>query len=189
MGRDLAEGARRGHTRAVNRAYALATTAAVLLSACSSSGTTDPSAAGTPPADFCDAMASAATTGSPAVEALNALFDTIDTMGAGATEGDLDALHTVGTDAVSTASLYAAALTNASALAPAGSTADVDTLSDYWTLYVVGLGQIAETAPTYGSLIDQMDALQASDTAAALISDQPAAQQRVNDAYIAECSS
>ncbi len=66
---------------------------------------------------------------------------------------------------------------------------DLETLSQYWTLYVAGLGQIAETATSYGSLVDQTNALIQRDRPAALVTEQPAAQQNVNDAYIAECAS
>ncbi|MCB2412620.1 hypothetical protein LGT39_07150 [Demequina sp. TTPB684] len=167
---------------------ALAATSVLFVSACSSPGTDDPSGAPEPAKNFCDAMAAAATTAPPAVEALDSLFTTMDAMSAGATEGDLDALHTAGAETVATATEYAATLEEAAVLAPAGTTPDVETLADYWTLYVVGLGQIAETAPSYGSLVDQTSALQSSEVASSLITEQPAAQQRVNDSYLTECT-
>jgi hypothetical protein len=167
---------------------ALAATSVLFLSACASTGGDDPSAAPETATNFCDAMAAAATAAPPAVEALDALFTTMDAMGAGASEGDLDTLHTAGTETVATATDYAATLEAAAALAPAGTAPDVETLSNYWTLYVLGLGQIAETATSYGSLIDQTSALQSSEAASALVTEQPAAQQRVNDSYIAECT-
>ncbi|WP_291379415.1 hypothetical protein [Demequina sp.] len=168
---------------------ALAATSVLLLSACASSGSNDdPSAQPEPAKNFCDAMAAAATVAPPAVEALESLFTTMDEMSAGSPEGAIDTLHAAGTETASAATDYAAALDEAATLAPAGTAPDVETLSDYWTLYVVGLGQIAETAPSYGSLVDQTSALQSSEEASALIAEQPAAQQRVNDSYIAECT-
>jgi len=133
-------------------------------------------------------MAAAAAAAPPAVTALDGLFTTVDAMSTSATEGDLESLHTAGTEAVSAATAYAATLANAATLAPAGTVADLETLSDYWTLYVVGLGQVAETATSYGSMIDQNTALQSNAEASALVTDQPAAQQRVNASYVAECS-
>jgi hypothetical protein len=167
---------------------ALIATSALLLTACASSGTTDPSGEPAPAKNFCDAMAAAAAAAPPAVTALDSLFATVDAMSAGSTEGELDGLHAAGTEAVSTATDYAATLNDAATLAPAGTVPDLETLSGYWTLYVVGLGQIAETATSYGSMIDQTAALEASEEASALVTEQPSAQQRVNDAYIAECT-
>lgn len=167
---------------------ALVATSTLLLSACASSGTADPSAAPKPAENFCDAIAAAAETAPPAVQALDDLFSTIDQMSAGSTEGELETLHAAGTETVETATAYAAALDEAAALAPAGTVADLETLSQYWTLYVVGLGQIAETATSYGSMIDQTSALQSDETATNLVTEQPVAQQNVNDSYIAECT-
>lgn len=180
--------ARTRQTNPVKNVLALVATSALLLSACASSDTTDPSAAPDSAENFCDAMAAAAVAAPPAVTALDGLFTTVDTMSAGATEGDLDGLHAAGTETVSTATDYAATLNDAAALAPADTVPDLETLSDYWTLYVVGLGQIAETATSYGSMIDQTGALESSEVASALLTEQPAAQQRVNDSYIAECT-
>ena len=179
---------RTGHTNDVKNVLALVATSALLLSACASSGTTDPSAAPEPAKNFCDAMAAAAAAAPAAVTALDGLFTTVDAMSAGATEGDLDGLHAAGTETVSTATDYAATLDDAATLAPAGTVPDLETLSGYWTLYVVGLGQIAETATSYGSMIDQNTALESSEAATTLVTEQPTAQQRVNDSYIAECA-
>jgi len=184
----FATSARAGHTCAVKNVLALVATSALLLSACASTGTTDPSAAPEPAKNFCDAMAAAAVAAPPAVTALDSLLRTVDAMSAGSTEGDLDGLHAAGTETVSTATDYAAALNDAATLAPASTVPDLETLSSYWTLYVVGLGQIAETANSYGSMIDQTTALETSEKANALVTEQPAAQQRVNDSYVAECS-
>lgn len=133
-------------------------------------------------------MAAAAQAAPPAVQALDDLFTTIDAMSAGSSEGELDTLHSAGTETVETATAYAAALDEAATLAPAGTVPDLETLSQYWTLYVAGLGQIAETATSYGSMIDQTAALQANETAANLVAEQPVAQQNVNASYIAECT-
>ncbi len=180
--------ARTSHTNHVKNVLALVATSALLLSACASSGTTDPSAEPEPAKNFCDAMAAAAAAAPPAVQALDGLFTTVDAMSAGATEGDLDGLHAAGTETVSTATNYAATLNDAATLAPAGTVPDLETLSGYWTLYVTGLGQIAETATSYGSMIDQNAALESNEEASALVTEQPSAQQRVNDSYIAECA-
>jgi len=184
----FATSARAGHTCPVKNVLALVATSALLLSACASTGTTDPSAAPGPAKTFCDAMAAAAVAAPPAVTALDGLFSTMDAMSAGSTEGDLDGLHAAGTETVSTATDYAAALNDAATLAPASTVPDLETLSGYWTLYVVGLGQIAETATSYGSMIDQTTALESSEQANALVTEQPSAQQRVNDSYISECT-
>ena len=133
-------------------------------------------------------MAAAAVAAPPAVTALDALFTTVDAMSAESTEGALDGLHAAGTETVSTATDYAATLNDAAALAPAGTVPDLETLSGYWTLYVTGLGQIAETATSYGSMIDQTTALESNDEANALVTEPPSAQQRVNDSYISECT-
>lgn len=177
-----------GHTDRVKSVFALAAASVLLLSACTPASTTDPSAAPEPATNFCDAMAAAAAAAPPAVTALNDLFSTVDAMSAGATDGDLQNLNAVGSETVTTATAYAATLDDAAPLAPAGTVADLETLSGYWTLYVTGLGQIAETATSYGSMIDQNTALESNDEASALVTEQPAAQQRVNDSYIAECS-
>ncbi len=177
------------HTNPVKKVLALVATSALLLSACASTGTTDPSAAPEPAKNFCDAMAAAAAAAPPAVTALDDLFSTVDAMSAGSTEGDLDGLHAAGTETVSTATDYAATLNEAATVAPADTVPDLETLSGYWTLYVAGLGQIAETATSYGSMIDQTTALESSEEATALVTEQPTAQQRVNDSYISECAS
>lgn len=177
-----------GHTCPVKNVLALAATSALLLSACASTGTTDPSAGPESAQNFCDAMAAAAAAAPPAVTALDALFTTMDAMSEGSTEGALDGLHAAGTETVSTATDYAATLNDAAAFAPADTVPDLETLSGYWTLYVTGLGQIAETATSYGSMIDQTAALESNDEANALVTEQPSAQQRVNDSYISECS-
>ncbi len=184
----FATSARTRHTDAVKNVLALAATSALLLSACTSTGSTDPSAAPEPATNFCDAMSAAAAAAPPAVAALDDLFTTVDNMSAGATEGDLDGLHAAGTEAVATATDYAATLNDAATVAPAGTVPDLETLSGYWTLYVAGLGQIAETATSYGSMIDQNLALESNEEASTLVAEQPAAQQRVNDSYIAECT-
>jgi len=184
----FATSARTGDTCPVKNVLALVATSTLLLSACASSGTNDPLAAPEPAKNFCDAMAAATAAAPPAVTALDGLFTTVDAMSAGSTEGDLDGLHAAGTEAVSTATDYAATLSGAATLAPASTVPDLETLSGYWTLYVVGLGQIAETATSYGSMIDQTTALESSEEASALVTEQPSAQQRVNDSYIAECT-
>ena len=177
-----------GHTCRVKSVLALAAASVLLLSACASSGTTDPSAAPEPATNFCDAMAAAAAAAPPAVDALDTLFTTVDAMSAGSTDVDLENLHAAGTETVSTATAYAATLDDAAALAPPETAANLETLSGYWTLYVTGLGQIAETATSYGSMIDQNAALESNEEASALVTEQPAAQQRVNDSYIAQCA-
>lgn len=172
----------------VKRVAALAVAAALMLSACSSSATTDPSAAPPKPKDFCHAMAAAATLAPPAADALDTLFTTIDGMAAGSKEGDIDTLHTVGDTTTKTSEAYAAALGTAGTMAPATLTADLTSLQNYWTLYAVGLGQIAQSATTYGNLVDQTSALTASEQAAGLIKEQPAAQKRINAGYLKECA-
>lgn len=167
---------------------ALVATSALFLTACASSGTSDPSAAPEPAGSFCEAMAAAAEAAPPAVQALEDLFTTIEAMSAGSTDVELETLHAAGTETVETATAYAAALDEAAALAPAGTVPDLETLAQYWTLYVAGLGQIAETATSYGSMIDQTAALEADETASNLVTQQPVAQRNVNDAYIAECT-
>ncbi len=166
---------------------ALVATSVLFLSACTSSGGSE-SAAPQPARNFCDAMAVAAAAAPPAVDALDRLFGAMDSLSADSTAGDLDGLQAAGNDAISTSRDYAAALDHAATLAPAGTVPDLQTLSGYWTLYVEGLGQIAATATSYGSLIDQSTALESNERANTLVMDQPTAQQRVNDAYVAECS-
>lgn len=133
-------------------------------------------------------MSAAADLAPAAVTALDELFTTIDGMAAGATEGDIDNLHAVGAEATTTAATYGDALVAAAALAPETLTDDVTTLADYWNLYASGLGQISQDAPSYGSLVDQSTALSTSEQASALITEQPAAQERVNSGYLAECA-
>lgn len=159
-----------------------------MLSGCAQSTTTNPSAAPTKPKDFCHAMASAAALASPASDALDSLFTMIDTMAAGSKDGDIANLHTVGDATTSTSQAYAAALGTAAGMAPTTLAADITSLQSYWTLYAVGLGQIAQGATSYGSLVDQTSALSTSDQAAALIKEQPAAQQRINAGYLTECA-
>lgn len=133
-------------------------------------------------------MASAATLAAPAADALDNLFTTIDDMAAGSKDGDIASLHTVGDATTSTSEAYAAALGTAASMAPTTMTADITSLQNYWTLYAVGLGQIAKDATSYGSLVDQTTALSTSDQAAALIQEQPAAQKRINAGYLTECA-
>jgi hypothetical protein len=174
--------------RPVKRVATLAVAASLMLSACSQGTTTNPSAAPSKPKDFCHAMAAAATLAPPAANALDALFTTIDTMAAGSKGGDLANLHTVGGTTTTASEAYAAALGAAASTAPATMTADMTSLQNYWTLYAVGLGQIAKGATSYGSLMDQTNALSTSDQAAALIKAQPAAQKRINSGYLTECA-
>lgn len=175
-------------TRRVIRLATLATAAALMLSACTQSTTVDPSAAPPKPKDFCHAMSAAAELAKPAANALDTLFTTIDDMGAGTKAGDIDNLHKVGETTTSTSEAYAAALGTAAGMAPTTLTADITSLQSYWTLYAVGLGQIAQDAPNYGSLVDQTSALSSSDQAASLIKEQPAVQKRINAGYVAACT-
>ncbi len=175
------------HTYQVIRLSAAAALAVFALSACTTGGA-DPSPAPTKPKDFCHAMAAAAESAKPASTDLDTLFTTIEDMAAASSEGDIDNLHTVGTAAVASAQEYAAALGTAASLAQPAVAADITTLQQYWTLYALGLAQVAETAESYGSLVDQTQALSTSEEASALIEEQPAAQGRINDAYLAECT-
>ena len=133
-------------------------------------------------------MAAAADTARPASAALDELFTTIDAMATSANAGDIDNLHTVGATAVESAQAYVDALGVAASLASPGVAPDVTALQQYWELYALGLGQVAQTAESYGSLVDQTQALASSEGATSLIAEQPKAQQRVNDAYVAECA-
>lgn len=175
-------------TRPVKRVATLSVAAALMLSACSQGTTTNPSAAPSKPKDFCHAMAAAATFAPPAATALDTLFTTIDTMAAGSKDGDIANLHTVAGTATTASEAYAAALGTAASMAPATMTADITSLQNYWTLYAVGLGQIAQGATSYGNLVDQTTALSTSAQATALIAEQPAAQKRINSGYLTECA-
>ena len=159
-----------------------------MLSACTPSNAIDPSAAPPKPKDFCNAMAAAAKLAPPAAEALDTLFTTIDDMAGGSKEGDIANLQAVGDTTTTTSESYAAALGVAASMAPETLAADITSLQSYWTLYAVGLGQIAQGAANYGSLVDQTSALSSSEQAAALIQEQPAAQKRINAGYLAECA-
>jgi hypothetical protein len=175
-------------TRRVKRVATLAVTAVLMLSACTQGTTTNPSAASAKPKDFCHAMAAAAALAPPAATALDALFSTIDTMAAGAKEGDISSLHTAGGAATTASQAYAAALGTAASMAPTTLTTDITSLQNYWTLYAVGVGQIAQGATSYGNLVDQTTALSTSAQAAALIKEQPAAQKRINAGYLTACA-
>ncbi|NTV38849.1 MAG: hypothetical protein HGA51_02680 [Demequinaceae bacterium] len=173
----------------MKRVATLATAVALMLSACSQSATTDPSAAPEKPKDFCHAMAAAAELGKPAATALDTLFTTIDDMAAGSKDGDIANLHTVGEATTTTSEAYAEALGAAATMAPDESlTTDITSLQSYWTLYAVGLGQIAQEATNYGNLVDQTSALSTSEQAVALIQEQPEVQKRINAGYLAECA-
>ncbi len=172
----------------VIRVATLATAAALMLSACAASAAADTLAAPPKPQDFCNTMAEAAKLAHPAADALDTLFTTIDDMAAGSKDGDIANLHTVGDMTTTTSDAYAAALGTAAGLAPDTLGADITSLQNYWTLYAVGLGQIAQDAASYGSLADQTTALSTSEQAASLIQELPAAQERVNAGYLAECA-
>jgi hypothetical protein len=73
-------------------------------------------------------------------------------------------------------------------MAPTTLTADLTSLQNYWALYAVGLGQIAQSATSYGNLVDQTSALTSSEQAVGLIKEQPAAQKRINAGYLKECA-
>ena len=176
------------HTRRVIRVATLAAAVALMLSACAPSATIDPSAAPPKPKDFCNAMAAAVKLAPPAADALDTLFTTIDDMALGSKDGDIANLHTVGETTTTTSEAYAAALGTAATMAPGTLATDITSLQSYWTLYAVGLGQIAQDSATYGSLVDQTSALSSSDQAVALIQEQPAAQKRINTAYVTECA-
>lgn len=172
----------------VKRVATLAVAAALMLSACSQGTTTSPSAASGKPNDFCHAMAAAVALAPPAATALDTLLTTIDAMAAGSKDGDIANLHTVGGTATTASEAYAAALGTAASVAPATMTADITSLQNFWKLYAVGVGQIAQGAASYGSLVDQATALSTSAQAAALIKEQPAAQKRINAGYLTECA-
>jgi hypothetical protein len=174
--------------RRVKRVATLAVAAALMLSGCSQGTTTNPSAAPSKPKDFCHAMAAAAALAPPAATALDALFATIDTMAAGSKDGDIANLHTVGGAATTASQAYSAALGTAASVAPTTMTADITSLQNYWTLYAVGIGQIAQGATSYGNLVDQTTALSTSAQASSLIKEQPAAQKRINAGYLTECA-
>jgi hypothetical protein len=174
--------------RPVKRVATLSVAATLMLSACSQGTTTNPSAAPSKPKDFCHAMAAAAALAPPAVTALDTLFTAVDTMAAGSKDGDIANLHTVGDTTTAASEAYAAALGTAASMAPATMTADITSLQNYWTLYAIGLGQIAQGATSYGSLVDQTTALSTSAQASAIINEQPAAQKRINAGYLTECA-
>ena len=176
------------HNMHVIRVTALAASAVLLLSGCIQSATPDPSAAPAKPKDFCHAMTSAAELAKPAATGLDTLFTTIDDMAAGSKEGDIANLHTVGETSTAASEAYAAALGTAASMAPTTLSADITALQEYWTLYAVGLGQIAQDAPNYGNLVDQTAALSGSEQASALIQEQPSVQKRINAGYLAECA-
>ena len=133
-------------------------------------------------------MAQAAELTGPAATDLDGLFTTIDDMAAGATDGDIDNLHAVGGASIASSEAYAAALGTAASMAPATLGTDITALQNYWTLYAVGLAQIAQEAPSYGSLADQTSALTSSEQASSLIQEQPSVQKRINAGYLAECA-
>lgn len=170
------------------RVASVAIAASLLLAACSSSGDTNASQPPSKPKDFCHAMQSAAAAAQPAATALDDLFAIIDSMATSASEGDIDALHTSGATSEAASQTYVEALDAAEGLAPEDIADDVAALSDYWTIYAVGMAQIAQNVPSYGKLVDQTQALATSDSASRLIEEQPGAQQRINDAYLAECA-
>jgi|GEM_PF-1022213 len=174
------------HTRRVIRLATLATAAVLMLTACSQNATTDPSAE--PANDFCHAMATAADLAPAAAEALDGLFTTMDAMAAGSTDGDIETLHTAGAATTSASTTYADALGTAASLAPESLAVDITTLQEYWNLYAAGLGQVATDASSYGKLVDETTALSTSEQASSLVANQPDAQQRINDGYLAECS-
>jgi len=172
----------------VKRVAPLVFAASLLLAACTADSGSNASAAPAKPKDFCHAMQAAATAAQPAATTLNDLFSIIDSMASGSTEGDIDALHTAGANAEAASTTYIDALETAQSLAPDSIADDLSTLSDYWTLYAVGMAQIAQNVPSYGKLIDQTQALSTADTTSALIEQQPEAQSRINDGYLAECA-
>jgi len=187
-GRDLASGPQSRHTRPVKRVASLALALAVLMSACTTDSGSDASAAPGKPKDFCHAMQAAAKAAPPAAEALDSLFSTIEGMAQGSSDGDIDTLHTAGAASEEASTAYIAALDAAQELAEGSLANDLGTLSDYWTLYAVGMAQIATNVNSYGKLIDQTQALSTAETTSAVVAEQPAAQKRINDAYLAECA-
>lgn len=174
----------------VIRRTVLATASALVLASCSLlQPPADASQGPSKPKDFCHAMQAAADAAAPAATSLDGLFDEIDTLATTATSStDLTTLQGKGKDTVQTSQAYVTTLANAEELAPENLKADLDSLQQYWTLYVVGLATIASDTADYGDFVDQSSALQNSDAAAALIQSQPDAQQRINDGYLAECS-
>lgn len=149
----------------------------------------DASPAPAKPKDFCAAMEVAAGAAAPAAESLDTLFDTMDQLAASAvSDADIETLVTAGTDASAKATTYVGTLDQAQSVAPEALQADLGTLSDYWELYVLGLAQTATSATSYGDFVDSASALQNSDTASTLITDQPTVQKRINDGYLAECA-
>ena len=188
MGSDFASRPQSRHTRRVKRVASVALAAALLVSACSSTGGSDASAAPGKPKDFCHAMQAAAKAAPPAAEALDTLFTTIEGMAQGASEGDIDNLHNAGSTSEEASNAYIATLDAAQELADGTIADDLGVLSDYWTLYAVGMAQIAANANSYGKLIDQTQALATAETTSTVVAEQPAAQKRINDAYLAQCA-
>lgn len=176
------------HTRPVKRVASLALAVAFLVSACTTDSGSDPSATPGKPKDFCHAMQAAAKAAPAAAEALDTLFTTIEGMAQGASEGDIDNLHTAGASSEEASTAYIATLDAAQQLAEGSVADDLGTLSDYWTLYAVGMAQIAVNVNSYGKLIDQTQALATAETTSAVVAEQPAAQKRINDAYLAQCA-
>ena len=188
MGSDFASRPQSRHTRRVKRVASVALAAALLVSACSSTGGSDASAAPGKPKDFCHAMQAAAKAAPPAAEALDTLFTTIEGMAHVASEGDIDNLHNAGSTSEEASNAYIATLDAAQELADGTIADDLGVLSDYWTLYALGMAQIAANANSYGKLIDQTQALATAETTSTVVAEQPAAQKRINDAYLAQCA-
>lgn len=172
----------------MKRLASVALAVALLVTACSSTGGTNASAEPSKPKDFCHAMQAAAKAAPPAAEALDTLFTTIEGMAQGASDGDIDALHAAGAASEEASAAYIDTLDAAQELAEGTLADDLGVLSDYWTLYAIGMAQIAADVTSYGKLIDQTQALASADTTSAVVAEQPAAQKRINDAYLAECA-
>ena len=177
------------------RSSALAVTLIVtagLLAACSSPTPPDASASAIAPDEannFCDAMMIASDSAPLASRSLSALYDEIANEEIYAPGADFSAVSAAGAEVVLRANAYVDALAQVADFAEPTVQANIDTISDYWTLYAIALGQAAADSADYAAFEPLARPLIESTDTVDLRSAQQVAADELTAAYALACSS
>ena len=162
-----------------------------LLTGCSSPTPPDASASAIAPdeaGNFCDAMRIATDAAPVASRSLSALYDEMANEDIYAPGADFSAVSAAGAEVVTRANAYVAALAQVSDYAEPAVEGNIDTISDYWTLYAIALGQAAADSEDYAAFEPVARPLIESTETVELRAAQQVAAGELTSAYALACS-
>ena len=165
---------------------------AALLTACSSPTPPDVSASEVAPdeaGNFCDAMRIATDAAPLASRSLSALYDEMANEDIYAPGANFEAVSAAGAEVVTRGNAYVDALDQVADFAEPATQDDIDTISDYWTLYAIALGQAAADSADYAAFEPIARPLIESTTTVELRTAQQISADELTSAYAIACSS